>query len=38
MKIIITDTNLLFDVIKIGALREFFSLDYGICATVFVMQ
>ena len=38
MKIIITDTNILFDVIKIGALPEFFSLDYEICTTVFVMH
>ena len=38
MKIIITDTNVLFDVIKIGALPEFFSLDYEICTTVFVIQ
>lgn len=38
MKIIITDTNVLFDVIKIGALPEFFSLDYDICTTVFVMH
>ncbi len=38
MKIIITDTNILFDIIKIGALPEFFSLDYEICTTVFVMH
>lgn len=38
MKIVITDTNVLFDVIKIGALPEFFSLDYEICTTVFVIQ
>ena len=38
MKIIITDTNILFDVIKIGALPEFFSLDYEICTTVFVIH
>ena len=38
MRIIVTDTNILFDVIKIGALPEFFSLDYTICTTVFVMQ
>jgi len=38
MRIIVTDTNILFDVIKIGALPEFFSLDYEICTTVFVMQ
>lgn len=38
MRIIVTDTNILFDVIKIGALPEFFSLDYEIYTTVFVMQ
>ena len=38
MKILITDTNILFDVIKIGALPEFFSLDYEICTTVFVIH
>jgi rRNA-processing protein FCF1 len=38
MKLIITDTNILFDVISIGALPEFFSLDYEICTTVFVIE
>ncbi len=38
MKLIITDTNVLFDVIKIGALPEFFSLEYDICTTVFVIE
>jgi predicted nucleic acid-binding protein len=38
MKLIITDTNILFDIISIGALPEFFSLDYEICTTVFVIQ
>lgn len=38
MKLIITDTNVFFDVIKIGALPEFFSLDYDICTTVFVIE
>lgn len=38
MKLIITDTNVLFDVIKIGALPEFFILDYDICTTVFVIE
>jgi predicted nucleic acid-binding protein len=38
MKLIITDTNVLFDVIKIGALPEFFSLDFDICTTVFVID
>ena len=38
MKILITDTNIFFDAIKIGALPEFFSLDYEISTTVFVIQ
>jgi len=38
MKLIITDTNIFFDIINIGALPEFFSLDYEICTTVFVIQ
>jgi len=38
MRLIITDTNVLFDVIKIGALPEFFSLDFDICTTVFVID
>ncbi len=38
MKLIITDTNVLFDVIKIGALPDYFSLDYEICTTVFVIK
>lgn len=38
MKLIITDTNVLFDIISIGALPEFFSLDYEICTTVFVIE
>lgn len=38
MKLIITDTNILFDIISIGALPEFFSLDFEICTTVFVLQ
>ena len=38
MKLIITDTNVLFDIIKIGALPEFFSLDFDICTTVFVIE
>ena len=38
MTLIITDTNILFDVISIGALPEFFGLDYKICTTVFVIQ
>jgi len=38
MKLIITDTNVLFDVIKIVALTDFFNLDYDICTTVFVIE
>ena len=38
MKLIITDTNIFFDIISIGALPEFFSLDYEIFTTVFVIQ
>jgi rRNA-processing protein FCF1 len=38
MKLLITDTNVLFDVIKTGVLPEFFSLGYDICTTVFVIE
>jgi len=38
MKLIITDTNIFFDIISIGALPEFFSLDFEICTTVFVID
>jgi len=38
MRLIFTDTNVLFDVIKIGALPEFFSLDFDLCTTVFVID
>jgi len=38
MKLLIADTNIFFDIISIGALPEFFSLDYDICATVFVID
>jgi len=31
MNLIITDTNVFFDIIKIGALPEFFALDFEIC-------
>jgi predicted nucleic acid-binding protein len=37
MKLIITDTNVFFDVINIGALPGFFSLDFEICTTDFVI-
>lgn len=38
MKLIITDTNVFFDIISIGALPEFFSLDFEIYTTVFVIE
>lgn len=38
MKLIVTDTNVFFDLIKIGALPEFFSIDYDICTTDFVLK
>ena len=38
MMLIITDTNIFFDIISIGALPEFFSLDYEICTTEFVIE
>lgn len=38
MTLLITDTNIFFDIIGIGALPEFLSLDYEICTTIFVIQ
>jgi predicted nucleic acid-binding protein len=38
MKLIITDTNVFFDLIAIQALPEFFKLDYEICTTDFVVN
>lgn len=38
MKLIITDTNVFFDIISIGALPEFFDLDYEICTTDFIVE
>lgn len=38
MKLIITDTNVFFDIISIGALPEFFALDFEICTTDFVVR
>ncbi|HAQ20070.1 MAG TPA: hypothetical protein DCR40_12700 [Prolixibacteraceae bacterium] len=38
MKLIITDTNVFFDVISIGAMPEFFMLDFEICTTDFVIK
>jgi len=36
MKLIITDSSMFFDIIKIQALPEFFALDFEICTTDFV--
>lgn len=36
MKLIITDSSVFFDIIKIHALPEFFALDFEICTTDFV--
>ncbi len=36
MKLIITDSSVFFDVIKIQALTEFFALDFEICTTDFM--
>ena len=38
MKLIITDTNVFFDLIGIKALPEFFALEYEICTTDFVVK
>jgi len=38
VNLIKTDTNIFFDIISIGALPEFFSLDYEICTTIFVIH
>lgn len=38
MKLIITDTNVFFDIIEISALPEFFALDFEICTTDFVVN
>jgi predicted nucleic acid-binding protein len=38
MNLIITDTNVFFDIIGIGALPEFFALDFEIYTTDFVIQ
>jgi rRNA-processing protein FCF1 len=38
MKIIVTDSSVFFDVIKIQALPEFFALDFEICTTDFVIN
>ncbi len=36
MKLVITDSSVFFDIIKIQALPEFFALDFEICTTDFV--
>jgi len=36
MRLIITDSSVFFDIIKIQALPEFFALDFDICTTDFV--
>lgn len=36
MKLIVTDSSVFFDIIKIQALPEFFALDFEICTTDFV--
>ena len=38
MKLIITDSSVFFDIIKIQALPEFFALDFEICTTDFVKE
>ena len=38
VKLIITDTNIFFDIISIGALPEFFTLNYFISTTDFVVN
>ena len=38
MKLLIIDTNIFFDIISIGALPEFFALDFEICTTDFVVK
>lgn len=38
MKLIITDTNIFFDIISIRVLPEFFALDFDICTTDFVVK
>lgn len=38
MKLIITDSSVFFDILKIKALPEFFALDFEICTTDFVKE
>ena len=38
MKLIITDSSVFFDIIKIQALPEFFALDFEICTTDFLKE
>lgn len=38
MKLIVTDTNVFFDLMSIEVLSDFFELDYEICTTDFVVN
>lgn len=38
MKLIVTDTNVFFDLMSIEVLPDFFGLDYEICTTDFVLN
>ena len=38
MKLIVTDTNVFFDLMSIEFLPDFFGLDYEICTTDFVVN
>jgi len=38
MKLIVTDTNVFFDMMSIEVLPDFFGLDYEICTTNFVVN
>ncbi len=38
MKLIVTDSSVFFDIIKIQALPEFFDLDIEVCTTDFVQK
>ncbi|MGN6533626.1 MAG: hypothetical protein ACTHK0_17925 [Ginsengibacter sp.] len=38
MRVIITDTNVFFDIIDTEVLPDFFGLDFEICTTDFVMD
>jgi hypothetical protein len=38
MKLLVTDTNVFFDIMSIGALSDFFKLEFDICTTDFVIN